>query len=59
MIERRFGISLKQLSKAGTPQRTQTFDLFIFFKKILLSKQNLAYNITRTRHFGSIIHILS
>ena len=59
MTERRFGISLKPLSKAGTPQRTQTFAWFIFLKKILLSKQNLAYNITRTRHFGSIIHILS
>ena len=57
MIEQCFGISLKPLSKAGTPQRTQTFALFIFLKKFLWSKQNLAYNITRTRHFGSIIHI--
>ena len=59
MIERRFGISLKPLTKAGTPQRTQTFALFICFKKFLLSKQNLAYNITHTSHFGSIIHIYS
>ena len=57
MIKRHFSISLKPLSKAGMPQRTQTFTLFIYFLKILLSKQNLAYNITRTRHFGIVIPV--
>ena len=53
-----FGISLRLLLKAGATQRTQTYALFLFFKKILLSKQYLTYNITRTRHLEYNTHLI-